>query len=308
MTGGRRDAEGGAALGLSVVVLNFNRKDLVRRVLRSLERQEPAPGEIIAVDNGSQDGSAAVIREEFPRVKLIALQENQGIRGRNIGFAAAKGAVILSLDNDIELIDPGSLRRMVERFDADPRVAALSLKICEPETGSDYTPTHWWHPLPRERFQDREFVTDHFNEAAVAFRSDVLGQAGYYYEELYWGGEEWDLALGIMNLGYEIRYFPEPVLHLAPRGNLNEQADPRNALLIRNRCWIALRRLPPLAAARFVLPRLALWFIRSLRYGYAHHYLRGTLDLVRNYRRIRLSRMRISAQTYARLKQIRQQR
>ena len=88
------------------------------------------------------------------------------------------------------------------------------------------------------------------------------------------------MALGLMDLGKQIRYFPEPVLHLAPRGNLNVVADPRHALLVRNRCWIAIRRLPLAAAFWFTVPRLGLWLLRSLRFGYFGHYLRGVLGLL----------------------------
>jgi len=157
-------------------------------------------------------------------------------------------------------------------------------------------------------FQDDAFETDTINEAAVAFDATALAQAGYYYEELFWGGEEWDLVLGLLDAGYTIRYEPIPVRHLAPRGNLNLKADPRHALLVRNRFWIAFRRLDLFSALKVVLPRLLLWLGRSIRHGYFTDFLRGLLDLARRSPTIRRDRRPISAETKRRLRAIRASR
>jgi hypothetical protein len=301
----RDNAAASSSPPVSVVVLSHDRAPLLARVLDALRAQDLGGAEIIVVDNASRDGSAELVRSRYPEARLIALAENAGIRARNLGFRSARGELVLSLDDDVEVLEPGCLRRLRERFAREPALGALTLKIREPHTGGDYTPTHWWHPRPREGFQDREFETDHINEAAVMFRAAALEKAGYYYERLFWGGEEWDLVLGIMDAGYTVRYFPEPVVHLAPRGDLSRRATPRHALLVRNRFWIALRRLPPHAAIAFIAPRLALWLARALRYGYTRAYLRGLFELACAAPAVWRDRRRISARTYARLRAIR---
>jgi GT2 family glycosyltransferase len=246
-----------------------------------------------------------MVRADFPIVTLIANGENLGIRARNLGYKAVQTPVVLSLDDDIELADPHTLERIAASFADAPALGALTLKICEEETGDEYVPAHWWHPRPRETFQDREFNTDTINEAAVAFRVEALAKAGYYLEVLFWGGEEMDLSLGILDAGYALRYAPVPVMHLAPRGNLNVKADYRHALLVRNRFWVALRRLPLGAALSFIAPRMLLWAVRSLRYGYFGYYLRGLFDFARMLPDILRERVPISADTRARLQRIR---
>jgi GT2 family glycosyltransferase len=294
-------------LRLSVVVLTHDRAPLLRRTLNSVLAQGFEPLEVVVVDNASVDGTDRMVREEFPSVRFIGLAENTGIRGRNIGFRAARAPVILSLDDDIELAEPGTLERLVARFEAQGDLGALTLKICEDEDAKQFAPHHWWHAPPRPIAQDREFPTEHINEAAVAFRADALARCGEYYERLFWGGEEWDLVLGMMDEGFEVRYFPIPVRHLAPRGSLNQRADPRHLLLVRNRCWIALRRLPIPAALGFALPRLALWAARSIRYGYLRQYLAGLVGLLRALPELLRDRAPISPGTRARLKTIRGQ-
>ncbi len=293
------------SVSASILVLNHNRREILARVLRAACAQNLPGLEWIVVDNGSTDGSAEMVREGFPDVRVVALDQNAGIRGRNIGFQEARGRVVLSLDNDIELLDPDLMQRVLRRFDADPQLGAATLKICEESTGDDFAPPHWWHPKSREQYQDDEFDTDNFNEAAVAFRASAIREAGYYYEPLFWGGEEWDLSLGLMDAGYAIRYVPEPVLHLAPRGNLNTQANARHALLVRNRFWIAFRRLPVLPALGYVLPRLALWTVRSLRYGYFREFARGLWDFARRLPETWRSRRLVSRDTRLRIRALR---
>lgn len=291
--------------GISVVVLTRNRLALLRRCLASLEAQHTHPLEVIVVDNGGDDGSGQMVRSEFPGVTLIENGQNLGITGRNIGFAAARGEWILSLDDDVELTDPTTLDRIPALFASHEGVGAVTLKILEETSGSDFVANHWWHPRDRLVHQDREFETDRINEAAVVFDAEAIRRVGYYYEALFWGGEEWDLVLGLFDEGYSIRYAPIPVLHLAPRGDLNVKADHRHALLVRNRFWIALRRLPLLQALAFGVPRLALWGVRAARYGYVGHYCRGLGDLLRRLPEILRDRRPISAETRRRLRAVR---
>jgi len=291
---------------LSVVVLTHNREALLRRLLVSAYAQEYDDFEVVVVDNASEDGTQAMMREEFPEVHFIHLDENTGIRGRNLGFRAANAPIILSLDDDIELY-PGTFQRIAERFETQADLGALTLKICEDDELREFAEHHWWHAPPRELAQDREFPTDHVNEAAVAFRAAALELCGYYYERLFWGGEEWDLMLGMLDAGFEVRYLPVPVRHLSQRGSLNKRADSRHALLVRNRCWIALRRLPLPQALAFVIPRLVLWGARSIRYGYLRQYLAGVAGLVRSMPDLVRERRPISAETRARVRSIRSQ-
>ncbi len=279
---------------LSVVILTRDRPATLRRALDSIRAQHYRGAEVIVVDNGSGEETLAMLRDEYGWVRTIENGENLGIAGRNIGYRAATAEFILSLDDDIELCSPDTLTRVVAHLRSDPSIGALTLKICEEATGDDYVPAHWWHPPPRESHQDRIFETDRINEAAVAFRARALSQAGYYFEDLFWGGEEWDLVMGLVDAGYRLVYEPIKVLHLAPRGDLNVKAAARHVLLLRNRVWIAFRRLPPLTAVRYTLPRLILWLGRSIRYGYLGFYLKGLLDLVRLVPRIRDSRKPIS--------------
>lgn len=301
------DSPAAALPRVSVVVLTHNRWHLLQRCLRALANAQPKAFEIIVVDNGSSDETPQKVRREFPATEMVSLPSNLGIRGRNEGFKRASGDVILSLDDDIELACPGAIDRIASQFLEHPALGALTLKLTEEETGDEFPEQHWSHPFPRGTHQDREFETDRINEAVVAFRTRALREVGYYYEKLFWGGEEWDLVLGLVDAGYLVRYFPEPTVHLGPRGSLNKQASPRHTLTMRNRFWIAFRRLPLQSALAFALPRLALWGFRAVRYGYTMRYLRALWTLAAAAPEIIQDRQVVSGMTLAKLRKLRNQ-
>lgn len=109
---------------LSALVVSYNVAPLLRRCLASLSEAT----EILVVDNASSDGSVAMVRAEFPRVRLIPLAENRGFSaGVNEAARAATGDLFLLLNPDAE-VPPNALARMVAAIEARPAAAAIGLR------------------------------------------------------------------------------------------------------------------------------------------------------------------------------------
>src|SRR5437870_4435895 len=86
---------------ISVVVVNWNGKTLLPDCLQSLRSQTFPDVEILVVDNGSTDGSADWVRQNFPEFRLVQLNENRGFAGgNNAGIIQARGEWIALLNND----------------------------------------------------------------------------------------------------------------------------------------------------------------------------------------------------------------
>jgi len=123
-------------VNLSIVIVNWNTRSLLRACLRSLEAAGDLAGiehEILVIDNASADGSAEMTRQEFPRVTLIANESNLGYAAAtNQGFAAARGESILLLNPDTE-VPPGALRVLMETLAAHPEAAAVAPRLVDPD-------------------------------------------------------------------------------------------------------------------------------------------------------------------------------
>ena len=112
---------------LSIVIVNYNTCDYLRACLTSIDAQKgDLQVEVVVVDNASQDGSAAMLRAEFPRVRLIEPGVNTWFTGgNNLGVSHAQGEYALLLNSDT-LIQPNMLQTMIAYLHAHPKVAALT--------------------------------------------------------------------------------------------------------------------------------------------------------------------------------------
>lgn len=111
---------------VSVVIPNWNRKDLLQRCLRSVLAQAHRPIEVLVVDNASTDGSPELVRAEFPEVRLVANSVNVGAsRARNQALVLARGEFAWFLDNDSVCPDREVLGRMLAVLDADPGIGCV---------------------------------------------------------------------------------------------------------------------------------------------------------------------------------------
>ena len=118
------------ASDVTVVVVSYNTRDALRRCLAALATQGVA--ETFVVDNGSEDGSAQMVRDEFPSVELIATGENLGFsRANNVGAERALTPLVLFLNSDA-YADEGAVGRLSAVFD-DPSVVAAGGRLRNPD-------------------------------------------------------------------------------------------------------------------------------------------------------------------------------
>ncbi len=119
---------------LSIIIVNWNVRDLLRECLRSIEDEKGDLSlEIIVVDSASNDDSAAMVRSEFPSVHLIACTENVGFpRGNNIGLQEARGDYLLLLNPDTVIVDD-ALAVLVSYLQVNPDVGVVGPQLLNPD-------------------------------------------------------------------------------------------------------------------------------------------------------------------------------
>jgi GT2 family glycosyltransferase len=111
---------------LSIVIVNWNVRDLLAGCLQSLARDPVTrTAEVIVLDSASTDDSAAMVAAEFPWVRLLRLSENLGFsRGNNRAIQISTGDLILLLNPDTN-VDPGTIKAMVDFADARPEAGII---------------------------------------------------------------------------------------------------------------------------------------------------------------------------------------
>ncbi len=121
-------------MDLSIVILNYRTKDLLRECLRGLRFAKPdLQMEVIVVDNDSRDGSAEMVLSEFPEARLIRSPNNAGYAaGNNIGLKLGVGRYLMVTNPDI-FVWPGSLEALVRFMDENPRVGLAGPQLTNPD-------------------------------------------------------------------------------------------------------------------------------------------------------------------------------
>ena len=239
--------------------------------LESLGMQEDVETEIVVVGNGWEPAG-------LPEgVRGVALPEDRGIpAGRNAGAPAVAGDVLFFLDDDARLAAPDALARVRARFDAEPDLGLLQLRVDASDGGR--APRDW---LPRLLVGDRTRSSDLTAvwEGAVAIRRALFERVGGWPEPFRYAHEGIDLAWRVMDTGHRVAYAGDvAVLHPAYRTAAHDYSAYYGA---RNRVYLARRHLPlPLGVlyvAGFALRTLPL--LRSPERARAA--LRGYRDGVR---------------------------
>jgi GT2 family glycosyltransferase len=228
-----------SAPDVSIIIVSLNTRDVLRRCLTGLTQQIAATPqvstEIFVVDNNSRDGSAAMVRSEFPAVILIETGLNLGFAGaNNVAMRIAKGRFILLLNSDA-FLQAHALRLAVEHMDATPKAGLGGARLIgedgswQPSARAFPTPLHEMimhlglaAKYPKSKFfghADRTWAdpslsaqTDWVPGAFMIIRKTVLDEVGIFDENFFLYYEETDLCRRIRNAGHQIWYWPDIVV------------------------------------------------------------------------------------------------
>lgn len=223
---------------LAVVILNYNRADLLADCLDSIAASPTRCDlSVWVVDNASTDGSAAMVRERFAWVHLIESPVNGGFSaGNNLALRQILALpdppdYILLLNNDT-VVPPGALDGMVDYLDHHPTVGVVGPKLLLPDGSLDLacrrsfpTPAIAFYRLfglarlfPRSRRfaaynltyldPDVETEVDAVVGACMMVRTSVVREVGLLDEAFFMYGEDLDWAYRIKQYGWKVVYYP----------------------------------------------------------------------------------------------------
>jgi GT2 family glycosyltransferase len=242
-----------------VVVVNWNRKNLLVACLDSLARQTWRDFEVVVVDNGSEDGSVAFVKDLAPNYPVpLRLIENSNNRGfctaNNQGFAASRSELVALLNNDAEA-EPGwlaALERVIRSSD-DAGMAASKILVWEDPSRIDKA-GHLMYPdgqnrgrgtgqLDRGQF-DRVEETLWPDGCAAMYRRAMLDEVGGFDEEFFAYADDAELGLRGRIAGWTCLYAPDAVVRHHRGATLGLDSARRITLIERNRVLLAVKLFP----------------------------------------------------------------
>ncbi len=231
----------------SIIIPVWNGRDFLEACLRSLLAQTYEPLEIIAVDNGSSDGSAELIEHLFPTVRLIRNAHNLGFAGGcNVGLRAAQGELLLLLNQDTQA-DAGWVRALAEALQ-EPEAGIVGSQILYPDGRLQHA-GGWieWplglahHHLAEDDARPVEFVTG----AALGFPRAVVEKIGLL-DEGFWPGyfEDVDFCLRARAAGFAVSVAPSAIVTHTESASTRDAAT-RARFYQRGRLRFLLKHLSP---------------------------------------------------------------
>jgi GT2 family glycosyltransferase len=282
---------------VSVVIVNFNRRDLLEACLRSVWAQTFGDFEVIVVDNGSADGSVEyVLAVEDPRLRVVELRENRGFAGGcNAGIAVASGRYIATLNNDAEA-HPRWLEELVPAMESGPEVGMCASKILlhgdrrridkaghliyldglNHGRGSGETDRGQYDTPEDVLFPDG---------AAALYRRAMLDEIGLFDESFFAYGDDADIGLRGRLAGWTCRYVPSAIVYHVHSATAGEFSALKAFLVERNRFFVAVKLFPlrllvltpAFTAARFLFHAYGAVFNVGSSGRFAASASRGTL-------------------------------
>ncbi len=225
-----------ATASVSAIIVNWNTKDLLRECLRSLlQFAAPLLTDIIVVDNASVDGSAEMVRREFPQVQLLANERNIGYAAaNNQGAALARGRYLLLLNPDAQ-VRPDAVERLVTFAEAHPEAGLVAPKLvypdgrCQPSLRSFPTPAALLFAslgldklFPRSRLfgryrmswftYDRAVEVDQPMASAWLVRKEAWEHVGGMDETMPIFFNDVDFCWRVKKAGWRIYFLPDAVV------------------------------------------------------------------------------------------------
>jgi len=237
---------------LSIIIVNWNTKELLEQCIDSLKQHcgVPEKTEIIVVDNASEDGSADMVRNLFPEVKLLESGSNLGFgKANNLAIPYSRGRYVLFLNPDTIMLK-GTTEKMLKFMQDTPGVGALGCRMkSPPDAPLPHSEAHslglqWFPSLLTELFSIL-FLTDRtiqmfkkylpYHDPMISgyvvklfggcllVRREVLETVGSFDERFFMYAEDADLSRRIVNAGWKLYYMSEAeIIHIA--GKASEKA------------------------------------------------------------------------------------
>ncbi|EKD70719.1 MAG: hypothetical protein ACD_46C00428G0002 [uncultured bacterium] len=221
---------------ISVLIVNFNTAELVKKCIESILKQRDVRFEMIVVDNHSHDESVSILREFGSDIKLIVNQDNKGFgAANNQAFRQSGGRYLFLLNPDAICLTELDLYHAVRFMDNHPECGLAGTRIIDSE---NHLQTTAWDHYPRQDQAQIDFsglpgTIATVLGASMIIRRDAYAKVGGFDEDFFLYAEETDLCLRLRKQGYMIGFCDDiTVQHV---GGASEKSYPREDVIRRKK-------------------------------------------------------------------------
>jgi len=279
---------------VSVIVVNWNGQSLLQECLGALHRQTYRHFEIIFVDNGSTDASVALVRAQFPEVRVMALGDNKGFAGGNLeGFKVAHGAFIALLNNDTCVTEQW-LEHLIQPMRDNPNVGLCASKLLVAGTdminsaGDGITTAGVGYNRGsgknRRWYEHQEPVFGPCGGAGL-YRRTMLEDIGFLDEEFFLNDEDTDLNFRAQLAGWRCCYVPTAVVDHKINGTIGRLSDLHVYYHVRNLECLWVKNMPLGLMLRFahhkLVHEIGSFCYLCLRHGKWRPFFHGKVDAMK---------------------------
>lgn len=294
------DIEGRQMIDTSIIIVNYNGRNIIKECLHALEEQSYKAFEIIIVDNASQDGSVGDI-ERFleksilsEKTKLIRVNKNLGFAGGNTtGLNYCTGKYIALLNNDTEP-DKDWLAALIKEMEDDESVGICASKLIVhgkkiiDSAGDGYSSALKGFKLGEGKdcqlFSEPKYVFGACAGAAL-YRKAMIDDIGFLDDDFFLIHEDTDLNFRAQVMGWKVKYVPNAIVSHKVRSSIGNMSDMAIYYTLRNNEFVRIKNVPLLVFLfcfpEFLLGMLTEFYYFAIKSKRLTLYLRAKKDVIR---------------------------
>ena len=274
---------------VTIIIPNYNGKHFMEPCLKSLAEQTCKDFKILVVDNASTDGSVEYMKEEYPEIETLVLDQNYGFsKAVNVGIRHAATPYVLLLNNDTT-VDPHFVQEMIRAIERSRYIFSVSSKMIQmyhPElidsAGDLYTAIGWGICRGAGRS-----ITNYTEDCeifsacagAAIYRRELFKKIGYFDENHFAYLEDIDVGYRAKIYGYKNVYCPSALVYHVGSGTSGSKYNAfKVKLSARNNIYVNYKNMPVLQLLLNLLPLTAGYLVKwifFLKIGFGKEYMEG---------------------------------
>jgi GT2 family glycosyltransferase len=285
---------------VTVVIVNWNGKRYLKDCLNSLEQQSNRAFDTIVVDNGSNDGSAQFLQQNYPNIKVIALDRNIGYSvGINLGIQNAQSKYLIALNNDTK-VHSNWLEELLKMAESNSHIGSCQPKIMSIQNPQLIDSVGLAIKKNGEAYQIGFQEKDHgqydkFTEllgacsASVLYRREALMQIGGFDADFFAYFEDVDIALRLNKAGWKCMFVPTSIVYHYGSATAVNESPFKTYLLTRNQYFYRIKNQSAGLTLQFLLERPkdisknALPLIKKRQFGVFTSMVKGNIDGLKSF-------------------------